>query len=229
MTKQGNTFNGASQLVQLNGSSQYPAKDGSLITNLTGVLSGGSANTIAYWTGSTALGNSNLIYNGTVSNVELFLSSQTFSAASSFSFGLVAPASSTIYCVLTATQTQPSGTPSLRFNGDSGSNYLYGTVTSAAGSTVLDNNNGASLINLNDGSRTFQRKFRVSFNFITGSAGASDTEIGGQSSGYCGGANGLCLATWAGQWTGGAAPSYGTITDGAGTMTGFIRCTYSAY
>ncbi|MDP4198456.1 MAG: hypothetical protein Q8902_02670 [Bacteroidota bacterium] len=35
-TIQGNTFNGASQLVQLNGSTQYPAIDGSLITLLNG-------------------------------------------------------------------------------------------------------------------------------------------------------------------------------------------------
>ncbi len=35
ITKQGNTFNGASQLVQLNGSSQLPAVSGGLLTNLT--------------------------------------------------------------------------------------------------------------------------------------------------------------------------------------------------
>jgi hypothetical protein len=34
VTNQGDTFNGASQLVQLNSSAQYPALDGSLITNL---------------------------------------------------------------------------------------------------------------------------------------------------------------------------------------------------
>src|SRR4029078_2649371 len=34
ITKQGNTFNGASQLVQLNGSSQLPAVSGALLTNL---------------------------------------------------------------------------------------------------------------------------------------------------------------------------------------------------
>jgi len=34
ITKQGNTFNGASQLVQLNGSTQLPAVSGALLTNL---------------------------------------------------------------------------------------------------------------------------------------------------------------------------------------------------
>lgn len=37
VTKQGNTFNGASQLVQLDGSGLLPALDGSALTNLTGV------------------------------------------------------------------------------------------------------------------------------------------------------------------------------------------------
>jgi hypothetical protein len=35
ITAQGNTFNGASQLVQLNSSTQYPALDGSLITGVS--------------------------------------------------------------------------------------------------------------------------------------------------------------------------------------------------
>ena len=34
ITTQGNTFNGASQLVQLNGSTQLPAVSGALLTNL---------------------------------------------------------------------------------------------------------------------------------------------------------------------------------------------------
>jgi len=38
VTAQGNTFNGNSQLVQLNSSGQYPALDGSLITNTAGAL-----------------------------------------------------------------------------------------------------------------------------------------------------------------------------------------------
>lgn len=47
VTLQGNTFNGASQLVQLNASTQYPALSGALITNITaanisaGTLGGG--------------------------------------------------------------------------------------------------------------------------------------------------------------------------------------------
>lgn len=36
ITKQGNTFNGASQLVQLNGSTQLPAVSGALLTTLNG-------------------------------------------------------------------------------------------------------------------------------------------------------------------------------------------------
>ncbi len=44
VTKQGNAFNAASQLVLLDSSARYPALDGSLITNVTSSLSAGSTN-----------------------------------------------------------------------------------------------------------------------------------------------------------------------------------------
>ncbi|MHB2025611.1 MAG: hypothetical protein ACYCPQ_03085, partial [Elusimicrobiota bacterium] len=52
LTLQGNTFNGANELVQLNGSSQLPAASGALLTNLpwgslTGSPTGCSAGTFA--------------------------------------------------------------------------------------------------------------------------------------------------------------------------------------
>lgn len=49
ITKQGNTFNGAGQLVQLNSNGQLPALDGSLLTNIqanTIALSDSSSSTI---------------------------------------------------------------------------------------------------------------------------------------------------------------------------------------
>lgn len=48
VTLMGNTFNQASQLIQLNGSAQLPALDGSLLTGIkiTGVLAGGAT---SYW------------------------------------------------------------------------------------------------------------------------------------------------------------------------------------
>lgn len=48
-------FNAASRIVQLNSSNQYPALDGSLITNLSGTLSGGTNGKSVYWTGSTSV------------------------------------------------------------------------------------------------------------------------------------------------------------------------------
>ena len=170
----------------------------------------------------------NLTIQGTT-NAQVFLSSKSFSAASSVSFGLTAPSSSTVYCVFTATQTSPPGYPYLTFNGDSAGHYLYGTVTTATGVTTIDNNNGASYISMEDTGHPFSKKYEVSFSFITGSAGSLDTEVGGQSSGYGTGASGFCLTTWAGQWTNGVAPTYGTITTSGGTMQGFIRCTYASY
>ncbi len=60
-TIQGNSFNGASQLVQLTAATKYPALDGSLITNITAAVSGnltgpitsvGNATSIAAQTGT---------------------------------------------------------------------------------------------------------------------------------------------------------------------------------
>ncbi|MEW5971568.1 MAG: hypothetical protein AB1706_17090 [Pseudomonadota bacterium] len=73
VTKQGNTFNGASQLVQLNGSSQLPAVSGALLTNLPASVDGVN---IEVLTGSKTLTNSDVRYqflssNGTSREVNL--------------------------------------------------------------------------------------------------------------------------------------------------------------
>lgn len=53
VTTQGNTFNGASQLVQLNGSTQLPAVSGANLTNLNaGNLSSGTVNTARLGSGT---------------------------------------------------------------------------------------------------------------------------------------------------------------------------------
>lgn len=48
-------FNGASELVQLDGSAKMPAVDGSQLTNISGTLTGGTNGFDARWTGSTTL------------------------------------------------------------------------------------------------------------------------------------------------------------------------------
>ncbi len=70
VTLQGNTFNGASQLVQLNGSSQLPAVSGVLLTNLNASnLSSGtvpSARISGSYTGITGVGTITVgVWNGT--------------------------------------------------------------------------------------------------------------------------------------------------------------------
>ena len=55
VTLQGNTFNGASQLIQLNASSQLPAVDGSLLTNLSASnLASGTVNTARLGSGTAS-------------------------------------------------------------------------------------------------------------------------------------------------------------------------------
>jgi hypothetical protein len=62
VTKQGNTFNGASQLVQLNASTQLPAVSGGLLTNL-------NANNIVTGTISDLRLSSNVTLQGNVFNI----------------------------------------------------------------------------------------------------------------------------------------------------------------
>ena len=54
-TLQGNSFNTASRLVQLTAAGKYPALNGSLITGISGVVAGGTANYLTSWTGPTIL------------------------------------------------------------------------------------------------------------------------------------------------------------------------------
>lgn len=60
-TLQGNTFNGASQLVQMGSDSKLPAIDGSKLTNIGGTLSGGINTMHAVWTGATTISNSSFV------------------------------------------------------------------------------------------------------------------------------------------------------------------------
>ena len=60
-------LNGASNLVQLNSSTQHPALDGSLITNIAGVLAGGTTGRIPYWSAANTLGSSQIIHDSATS------------------------------------------------------------------------------------------------------------------------------------------------------------------
>lgn len=82
-------LNGAGQLVQLNGSTQYPALDGSLITNLTGVISGLTAGKTVRASGATTIANGSM-YDDGAGNITIVAPS-TFTATGNvgFSSGVV--------------------------------------------------------------------------------------------------------------------------------------------
>lgn len=95
VTTQGNTFNGANQLVQLDSSGKLPAIDGSQLTNLP---SGGTApenmvttDTIQTITGSKTLENSKIILSSTTTGTKQFvrLTVPTNGSGGSITTGLI--------------------------------------------------------------------------------------------------------------------------------------------
>jgi hypothetical protein len=122
VTLQANTFNGASQLVQLNGSSQYPALDGSLITTI----------------------NASNISNGTLndgrlsSNVELLASTgqKTFNATVVISTTIGLGGVGTIGSTGNTLQSAGNATPTWgALNLAGGANFVSGNVPIANGGT----------------------------------------------------------------------------------------------
>jgi len=81
VTLQGNTFNGASQLVQLNGSGSLPALNGSLLTNVDAVsLQGNGA---SYFTNASNISSGTLSDSRLSGNVALLNANNTFSGNNS--------------------------------------------------------------------------------------------------------------------------------------------------
>lgn len=75
-------LNGASQLVQLTAATKYPALDGSLITNLAGVISGLTSGKVTRGTSSTSIGDGSFFDNGSGAITIPATSSVTYVAGS---------------------------------------------------------------------------------------------------------------------------------------------------
>jgi hypothetical protein len=190
VTLQGNTFNGASQLVQLNASSQLPAVSGALLTSLNGTQ----------------------ITSGTVadarlsSNVALLNNTQTFSGAKTFSAtgtGLSVTNDATIGGALGVTGTTSLGvlnsgaiattgnfsqTGATSFSTGTGANTLNGATTLAStlqvnGNTTLgdantDTTTVRGLTTLSDSSITYPLRFGADVDLYAGTANRLDLATG---------------------------------------------------
>lgn len=226
--------------------------DGSHLTGISGSLSGGTTGKSAFWTASntqsagflsetassgTVLSGNTLQFNsgatlllrpGATSNVPVFLSSQTFTTAASFTISLGAANFATVQCDITIKQITSPGNAQIQFEGDTTSGH-YGYViqswTLNAGSGV--NADSTTFIFLTGNSIRNSAIGHTSFSYIPTNLGTT-TEIKG-TAGYIDSAGHQNLDIFAGTWTGGTSPANATITTSGGTMTGFARCSSLNY
>lgn len=137
VTAQGNTFNGASQLVKLDGSSKLPAVDGSALTNLPSAsggvavvaMSGGANSYTLPTTGNVrnVVFNFNTNIGGTITTT--LPAANTFPSGTVFRFSAVyysAPAPSFTF---TSTSTILGGLTSSTTNAFGSNNYFVSVVT----------------------------------------------------------------------------------------------------
>ena len=164
VTLQGNTFNGASELVQLNGSSQLPALSGALLTNLnasnlatgtvgTARLGTGTANSTTFLRGDGSWANPsatptigsirNMNSNYTVLTTDVLV----YSTTSGITYTLPTAASAGSGKVLYLLCATGGGTQQMTFTA-SGTNHLLvpyvGSVTSVIVASIMAVSDGVS-------------------------------------------------------------------------------------
>ena len=224
-------------------SQAYITQNGAAVKLSTGgsgnVISAGTpaAGTLAQWQDATHISSFN-VFGATntwtapqyIPNVATFLSSQSFTAASSFTFGLGAPIGASVDCLINYVQNTSAGYPTMQVNGDAGgSNYLSAITGSSGGSNSTTNDNGNYRWFFQNYLFPGQAGYPVGirFSYITNSA-SSYTNINGQTNDdHVTNANQSWI--FGNLWKGGNLPTYGTVSTSAGTMSGKIRCTYINY
>lgn len=173
------------------------------------------------------LGASNLTFTGTT-NLGVFLSSRSFSAASSFSLGVTAPTNSTVNCIVLYLQNTSTADGLLTFNSDGGSHYSYANnVQTGAGADNQGSNSTTSIKIIGSTSNrptaaTYAGAIFSYLNSVAAQTTLSGTENFNNSGSFFTGFTG-------GTWANAALPTTMTLTASAGTMTGFARCSYIQY
>lgn len=202
---------------------------------------GAAAGSTARFTGPTTVSSGAFTDNGTTvtapsgfafimngnSNITVFLSSQAFSAASSFSLGVSAPTNATVDCKVMRLQNTSGGYLQFTFNGDTTSgHYKYAAVSMATGGTANSSSNSAAFaVSEVIGQLTDAAAYDgTSFSYVNAFSAA--TIFNGTSGNTVGN---FTNHVFSGQWANSAFPTKLTAIASAGTMTGFARCTYTSY
>jgi hypothetical protein len=157
----------------------------------------------------------------------VFLSSQSFTAASSFSVGLNVSNYSYVLCTCNVVWNTLAGAPVIFFNNDTAANH-YKTCAagdSAAGHSancISSTSGQATLNSIGVGSTGY-----FSFSYMPTSSGSQTPWFG--MAGYFNSANNQEVDTLSTTWTNATSPSYVTVQATSGAMTGHIKCTYLNY
>lgn len=162
-------------------------------------------------------------------NVEMFLSSQAFTAVTAVTINMTAPSSATVHCSLRFVQNTALGYPALRFNGDSALHYNWQAEGMSTGGPSNTSSNSDTVIAplVTAQSVTAGSSGAVDFTYINSTDAAGAIILTGTSRQW--NVNGFATH-WAGAWVNGTVPTSMTINVATGgTETGFVRCTYSSY
>jgi hypothetical protein len=163
------------------------------------------------------------------SAVPVFLSSQAFTAVSSFSFNIAGSSNAHVDCSFSFLQNTSASIPTLTFNGDSTAGHYKRCIwgASSGGNIASCTNSGSGLpLTAGDGTKAGERaKFSMAFDNLS----AVDTAFEGRSSFDESTTPEWFTMHWGIGYAGNSAPAYATVTASAGTMTGFARCWQLAY
>lgn len=208
--------------------------DGSHLTGITGTGDVTAAGNNSFTGTNTYAGTGTMLAGSTftilgASNVETFLSSQVFSGASSFTVGLVVPSSASVSCSMIYAWNTSAGVPNIIFNGDTTGPY-YSSGSGQAQSV--------GVISFAQDATTSWTPARTTVLVVSGFpysttlkyiSGDSTRTTGTFQSAYENSGNGWESYNGSFQYVPVARITSMTVTASAGTMTGFIRCTYMAW
>lgn len=164
-------------------------------------------------------------------DIDAFLSSAAFTAASSVSFGLTPPdaaSSATITCKASAQWNTTAGSLHMTFNGDSTSGHYYDSGVGQVQGVGVQSMavTGGTYFQLDRASVLANTPYGITFTFVNS---AAQRTMGEFQSGMVNNASQYESESGTIMYNTTGWPTYGTLTSSAGTMTGLIRCTYNAY
>lgn len=204
--------------AQTAGQGSFTASNGVQITGT--VISGvnakadGSTKGVATFTATDFTDNGS----GTISGVLSKVSTATPSSASSFTISGLSPGVR-YKLIINMLQNTSDTTIKIRFNGDSGANYIWGTLIIAGGTPQGQNTSGDSSSQLSYGNQVATLPFQAEILFQS-TQGNNNSVLYNSNLDEGNGSTAFLPAIGAGKYTGSTSLTSVTILVSSGTMTG---------